>query len=290
MGLNADELVLVSIGNSRTRAARCFLAEREGSGVTGLQPPVVMDNGRGAGHVAEGIAELLALSAAVDEGADANEGAALVVASVNTTFSNEVLREVRQRRGEQGVRIFVLGAPGVRSEPNPGGALTLPIPMRLDLEVPITVGVDRVLCALAAQKKGGEAAVVIDAGTAVTVDFVDAFGVFQGGVIAPGMGMMLKALAAGTDALPEVEPTGALEEGVLGKTTRAAMRLGVLNAVRGLVHLQIDRCAEMNGAYPRVIATGGDAALLFENDQLVEHIIPDLILMGMQLAWEMTVE
>jgi pantothenate kinase type III len=58
--------------------------------------------------------------------------------------------------------------------------------------------------------------------------------------------------------------------------------------VVGLVHLLIDKYAEFYEAYPRVIATGGDAAVLFEDDELVEHIVPDLTLIGMKTAWEMS--
>jgi pantothenate kinase type III len=65
------------------------------------------------------------------------------------------------------------------------------------------------------------------------------------------------------------------------------MRVGVRAAVRGLAHELIDRYAEFYSAYPQVIATGGDARALFENDDLVEHIVPDLVLLGIQAACEM---
>jgi pantothenate kinase type III len=77
----------------------------------------------------------------------------------------------------------------------------------------------------------------------------------------------------------------AVPAGPLGRNTRDAMLLGAIEAVRGLSHRMIDRYAEVEGGYPRVIATGGDAALLFREDDLIEHIVPDLVLIGMQTAW-----
>lgn len=162
-----------------------------------------------------------------------------------------------------------------------------------DLEVPIahalrdasTVGHDRLLCALGAYSRAKQACVVIDAGTAVTVDFVDGEGTFQGGAIAPGLGLMLRALNQGTAALPAIryEPpsTG---DGPFGKDTAGAMRAGVRAAVVGMAHELVDRYAEFFGAYPQVVATGGDAHTLFADDAIVEHLVPDLQLIGLQAA------
>lgn len=277
--MNVEELLLVSVGNSRTRAARCFLKERAGTGVSGLQPTVVLVNKELAAAV-DHLAELIQTSATP---------LAIVVASVNRTFTSELLAGVRQRLAAGMPPVYILVAPGSTSVAVTSDGSNLPVPIQTDLTPPITVGVDRLLCALAAQRKGGEASVVIDAGTAVTVDFIDAFGMFRGGVIAPGIGMMLRSLHSGTDALPNLDQPVSLPEGPMGKTTADAMVLGCASAVQGLTHLMIDRYAVANGGYPRVIATGGDAALLFEGDELVEHIVPDLILMGMHLAWQITI-
>ncbi|MBL0870593.1 MAG: type III pantothenate kinase [Phycisphaerales bacterium] len=275
-----DMLLLVSVGNTRTRCAACLLKPRAGSGVVGLQPSRVVNNDSPEG-VAQALTELLPAMA------DASESArgVLLIASVNRSFSDQVLSVLSRQLGSRCPRIITLRSPGSKAQGFEGGA-TLDVPIRTDLTGEITVGVDRVLCALAAHRKSGEACVVIDAGTAVTVDFVDAFGVFKGGVIAPGVSMMARALNQQTDALPSVQTTSERPAGPLGKTTAEAIALGCLGAVQGLARLQIDRTAEMSGAYPRIIATGGDAVLLFENDDLVEHIVPDLVLMGMHAAWE----
>jgi type III pantothenate kinase len=159
------------------------------------------------------------------------------------------------------------------------------IPIQNALEDDSTVGQDRLLCALGAFSKSKQACIVIDAGTAITVDFVDGTGVFQGGAIAPGIAMMFRSLHSGTAALPELaamHPDPA--RGVFGKDTRHAMQLGVRAAAVGSVHHLIDRYAEVYGGYPQVVATGGDSRALFESDDLVEHIVPDLQLIGLAIA------
>lgn len=262
--MTISRLVLVSVGNSRTRIALA----RPWDGPHGsIDPSRVLENGQPD-----------AVAAAVREAAGGGEpgSTAILMASVNKPVSDalagavaggyEVVQMTSDDRGQR-------------------------VPMQTDLTPPVTVGVDRLLAGMGAASRSGEACVVIDAGTAVTVDFVDAFGVFKGGVIAPGLAMQLRALHERTSALPAVEPpragSGGLPQGPAGKSTREAMLLGCAGAVQGLVRLMVDRYAEANGSYPRVIATGGDAPLLFENDDLVEQIVPDLIPMGMLSAWRL---
>ncbi len=155
----------------------------------------------------------------------------------------------------------------------------LSIPIRHALRDASTVGHDRLLSALGAFTHTRQACVVVDAGTAITVDFVDGEGTFMGGGIAPGVHMCLRALHEWTQTLPLireiVEP-----EHTFGTDTPEAMTLGVLSACRGGVHRLIERYATRYGAYPQIVATGGDAALLFEGDPTIEHIVPDLQLMG----------
>jgi hypothetical protein len=62
------------------------------------------------------------------------------------------------------------------------------------------------------------------------------------------------------------------------------MLLGVQSAAVGMARVLIDRYAEFYGAYPQIIATGGDARALFEGDELVEHIVPELTLLGIEAA------
>lgn len=163
----------------------------------------------------------------------------------------------------------------------------LPIPLRhgLDDSGATTVGQDRLLNALAAHRTSGQACIVVDAGTAVTVDFIDGGGVFQGGLIAPGLGMMLRALHEHTEALPEVAFEVPGEDPAFARNTPDAMKLGVALALRGLVRAASERFAIAYDAYPPIIATGGDAGVL-EDDGVIERIVPDLQLMGIRIAAE----
>lgn len=160
-------------------------------------------------------------------------------------------------------------------------------PLRHTLDDASTLGIDRALDALAAFSLVESACVVVDAGTAITVDFVDGQGVFHGGAIAPGLNMMLHALHEHTSALPGLrferqDPA----RGPFGRDTAHAMQLGVAAAASGLVRQLVERYAEHYEAYPRVLATGGDATVLFEDDGLIERIIPDLQLIGIQRTVE----
>jgi type III pantothenate kinase len=144
-------------------------------------------------------------------------------------------------------------------------------------------GVDRLLNAAAAWKLCEQACIVIDAGTCVTVDFVDGEGTFHGGAIAPGARMQLHAMNTGTSALPEVEFEAPLKE-AFGKNTAQAMLHGVFHGIQGMVRLLSEQYAMRYGAYPQIIATGGDAKILFEDDDLIEQIVPDLQMQGIAVS------
>lgn len=147
-----------------------------------------------------------------------------------------------------------------------------------------TVGHDRLAAAIGAFERLKQACVVVDLGTAVTIDFVDGEGTFHGGAILPGLTMMLKSLHQGTAALPELtyqlpDPGSSAP----GNQTDAAIMLGLWGAVRGAVRILTERYAEHYGAYPKVIATGGDLGIL-EDEELVDERVPDLQLLGIAAA------
>ena len=144
-------------------------------------------------------------------------------------------------------------------------------------------GIDRLLTSSAAWDQYQQACVIVDAGTCVTVDFVDGEGTFHGGAIAPGARMQLTAMHQGTFALPEVDFDRPLRE-AFGKNTAQAMLQGVFHGIRGMVRQLTEQYSIRYGAYPIVIATGGDADILFKNDELIEQIIPDLQLQGIAVS------
>ncbi len=129
----------------------------------------------------------------------------------------------------------------------------------------------------------GNACVVVDAGTALTIDVCNDAGEFLGGAIAPGAAMMLHALHDKTALLPAVKL--AKPEDAWGKNSEQAMLQGVYHGIRGIVKELVEQYATALGQWPDIIATGGDAAMLFGDWELIHAVSPDLTLYGIALAY-----
>ncbi|HKI36773.1 MAG TPA: type III pantothenate kinase [Gemmataceae bacterium] len=158
------------------------------------------------------------------------------------------------------------------------------LPLQVLVEHPDRVGIDRLLNAVAANAhKSPECpAVIVDAGSAVTVDLVDQTGAFRGGAIMPGLRLMAHALHDHTALLPRIEvPREA--PALPGTSTAAAVAAGVFYAWAGgvstLVH---DYMADWE--YPDVFLTGGDGPLLASALDLT--CWPEMTLEGIRLAAE----
>jgi len=159
-----------------------------------------------------------------------------------------------------------------------------PIPLRTDLSEPERVGVDRLLGALAAYRRSGGACIVVDLGTAITVNSVSRDGVFLGGAIMPGLGMMARALAGETALLPEI--TVPETAAGIGKNTKEAIAAGLLYGATGAVANLIIVASETVGEEAAVLLTGGDAeriAPLLPPD--CQEVLPDLVLEGLAIAY-----
>ncbi len=254
-------ILSVSVGNTRARLGLHRGSELVESSV----------------HGSTDAAGLAAAAVALAEQAEGEDNPVVVMSSVHrgaseaieTALTGEGL--VVQRFG----RDLVIPIRHTLSEDGTGGAET--------------VGQDRLLCAIGAFAMSRQACVVVDLGTALTVDFVDGEGAFHGGAIAPGLGMMLRSMHEQTDALPLVEYRLPGPEDHFGKNTADAMRLGVTGMVCGAVRWLAERYALHYEAYPRIIATGGDIGVL-EADGLVEAFVPDLQLHGIRRACELLAE
>ena len=159
----------------------------------------------------------------------------------------------------------------------------LDLPINVLTDAPKETGVDRVLNIAAAYEQMGKACVVVDAGTALTVDVCNEKGEFLGGAIAPGTRLQLAALHERTAQLPLVDLSLPTEP--FGRSTASALQLGVYHGIRGTVKELVENYATELGNWPDIIATGGDAALLFEGWELVHAIAPDLTLYGIALAY-----
>jgi type III pantothenate kinase len=193
--------------------------------------------------------------------------AAVVAASVNEAANLALIDAVGEACGRNVVWV--------------GTQLDLPIPVKT--ENPEHTGVDRILNVAAAYEQLEKACVVVDAGTAITVDCCSEQGEFIGGAIFPGVSILLDSLHEKIPHLPRVEM--ARPEGPVGATTAEAIRAGVFHGARGLVKEIVEGYAETLGQWPELIATGGDAELLFGGWELVHAIAPDLTLYGIALAY-----
>ena len=198
---------------------------------------------------------------------DGDDERVCVIASVNDPVANELERTLASTLTTEVSRI--------------GRDVAAPIGACLDSDT--TPGADRLLNAAAAWDVMRCACIVVDAGTAVTVDFIDGEGVFHGGAIAPGASMQLAALHERTAALPRVAFAHP-DDVPFGRNTAEAMLQGVYHGLRGLVWRLVERYAEGYGAFPPVIATGGDAVTLFSDDELIDRIVPELTLQGIAVA------
>ena len=157
------------------------------------------------------------------------------------------------------------------------------VPIKVLTETPAETGIDRVLNVAAAYEQLGKACVVVDAGTAITIDCCNDSGDFVGGAIAAGASLQLDALHEHTAKLPRVEL--AAPTGPFGTSTSAALQQGVYHGIRGMVKELVENYATHLGTWPDVIATGGDAKVLFEGWELIHAVSPDLTLYGIALAY-----
>ncbi len=136
----------------------------------------------------------------------------------------------------------------------------IPLPIGIDYGTPGTLGADRIAAAVGAWATyPGQPLLVVDAGTAVTYDYVTADGRFAGGNIAPGMSMRLEALHRFTARLPEVEvPWEIKYDSFLGHDTASAMILGAVYGILGAVTYYRNHLPEGT----QVVMTGGWATEL----------------------------
>jgi type III pantothenate kinase len=200
------------------------------------------------------------------------------VVDVGNTRVKRALWDGRRLRAWDGGKAELwIGCRVGRAEP-PKGTLLLgrdfPALVTNRTRRPERTGADRLAQASAAWARAGGACVVVSMGTAITVDVVDARGNFLGGLIAPGLRMMARALHRETALLPEVEPARVCSP--LGRDTEEAIRAGISTAAEGLIR------GALKGRRGRVFGTGGDSPLFKD---LFDVLAPDLALEGVVHAW-----
>jgi type III pantothenate kinase len=244
-------LLVLNLGNSRL-ASGTFIAGE----LSGVARTEAGNQEQWEAHIAQAWKQIYG-----------RENAAIVGASVNPVLIESLEYAVEQATGR---RITWIGR-------------EIDLPINVNTDQPLETGVDRVLNVAAAYEQMQKACVIVDAGTAITIDCCNDNGDFLGGAIAPGVTMMLDALHQKTAKLPRIEFDR--PQGAYGKNTRQAILQGIYHGVRGMVKELVENYAMELGNWPEIIATGGDAKVLFEGWELIHAISPDLTLYGIALAY-----
>jgi type III pantothenate kinase len=156
--------------------------------------------------------------------------------------------------------------------------------IRLDYETPETLGIDRVLACAGGVYHAKSDVIVVDAGTACTIDFMTKDYTFKGGVILPGLPMLRHSMETLTPELPEVEP--GVPADFPGKSTRDAIKIGVnggfLHAITRFIEQYKSRFKDA-----QVLITGGDGPFIQKslNAAYSSRYFENLVFDGI-LAWK----
>ena len=196
------------------------------------------------------------------------------IASVNRPAATRLIDWLSQHRPDD--RITLLAADD--------------LPLEVRLEHPDMVGIDRLVDAVAVNRlrDAGRPAVIVDVGTAITVDLLSAEGVFLGGAILPGIQMSARALHEFTDLLPPIDVSElTVPPPALGTATVPAMESGLFWGTVGAIRQLTERLGEAaSGCHtpPQVFLTGGAAAGVADLLGPNARYVPSLTLGGIALA------
>lgn len=192
------------------------------------------------------------------------------IASVNREGTRVLSKWIESHRPQESVKLLERDA----------------LPIAVQVDVPERVGLDRLAAAVAANalREPGRAAIVVGAGSAITVNLVNPAGAFVGGAILPGFRMSSEALF-GADLLPLalLEPDGE-EPPVLGTHTEAAIRSGLFWGAVGAVREIVSRMSAPFDPPPQVFVTGGDLRPLTSQLGGGAQYYPNLVLAGIGIA------
>jgi type III pantothenate kinase len=174
------------------------------------------------------------------------------------------------------------------------GVKALTIEPGLDTGMPILydnpseVGADRIVNGVAAYERFGRGAgrplIVVDFGTATTLDAITARGEYLGGAICPGVQISADALFQRAARLPRIDVRK--PERIVGRTTVGAMESGLFYGYVGMVEGLVRRMSDELGGNALCVATGGLAAVIAPETPLIHHVDPDLTLHGLRIVWE----
>jgi type III pantothenate kinase len=216
-----------------------------------------------ADELATGYAALLAL-----RDLELRDVDAAIVSSVVPQLTAQYERlSQRYLRGS-----LVVVGPGLRSG------------MPIRIEKPHELGSDRLLNAVAAWERHHSACVVVDFGTTINFDVVSARGEFLGGIFAPGVEISMEALFARAAKLVKVDIEPPRE--LIGRSTEAALRSGIVYGFAGAVDGIVRRVRGELGDETVALATGGLAGSIVPFCEQIDAVDPFLTLTGLRLVWE----
>ncbi len=264
-------ILAVDIGNSSTVA-----------GIVDSSNSSVLAHKRFSTEPARSTGEYLELfgdlTATLDSGGGMDADGAIVCSVVPAAVSGAAasLKEITGRP------VSIVSIDGsVLSEPE---TVSVTPGMEVDVDNSHEVGADRVVNAVAAFELFGGPVVVVDFGTALTLDYVSAGGVYCGGVIGPGIGISLEALNAKTAKLPLV--SFSRPASVVGRNTVEAIRSGAYWGTVSMVDGIVEKIVRERGALNRVVATGGFAGTVASDADSVDEVDEFLTLKGLGLIYE----
>jgi len=157
-----------------------------------------------------------------------------------------------------------------------------PLGFRIGYSPPSDVGADRLVNAAAALERYGAPVIVVDFGTAVTLDVVDRHRVYLGGAIAPGLELAGESLFRRTAKLPQIAPS--IPGAVIGRSTRESINSGLVLGMAAMVDGLLERFFAELKARVRVVATGGAAGVVVPHCRLARTVDPDLTLVGIRIV------
>ncbi len=201
-------------------------------------------------------------------GIGAGEVDAMIVSSVVPDLTSDLDRTGRRYFGVE--PLFV--GPGIKTG----------LPILYDN--PREVGADRIVNAVAAIERFGAPVIVLDFGTATTIDVVNAAGEYLGGVITPGIGVSAEALFQRAARLSRVDVRR--PQRVIGRNTAESVQSGLFFGYASMVEGLVSRVREELEADAPVVATGGLAEVFQDALSCLHAVDQGLTLEGLRLIWD----
>ncbi|WP_456408524.1 type III pantothenate kinase [Caldithrix abyssi] len=161
---------------------------------------------------------------------------------------------------------------------------TIDLGMKVLYKNPAAVGADRLCNAVAGISKYGKPCIVVDFGTATTIDCIDADGNYEGGIISPGIVTSIEALHLKAAKLPRVNFE--FPEKMIGQTTEESIQSGIFWGSVFLIEGFVKKLKDELGKKTVVVATGGLAKKIVEYTEVIDYVDQYLNLEGMYLIYQ----